>query len=716
MFPYDIGHIRWSALMEAVTQPPCKAIRTEVHQGSDVPARVHIYFPPRHQEVPSLTDVERVTAVLRKALLRHSIVSSDVDMAHATLYVACDDLLTSTGDSITVSFMDFHGTQGSASTAPILPTLSKLPSFVEIPPQCPPGGVAACNTHATIRIFREERRLSQNQYDCHASSFSTTQGNPSGNVLVVGAGGIGCELLKSIALAGLRRITVVDLDTVDATNLNRQFLFRQAHIDSPKSTVAAEVMTERILRGCAITSLCCNVKDPSPMDHTFYSAFDVVLNGLDNMSARKHVNRMCIAANVPLLESGTMGFNGQVQPIVPHVTECYDCRPKPSDKPSFAVCTIHAKPTSIVHCVHYAKELFDQLAESVTSMRSSQRAGDHDAHIAQPKSEMDFAKDFVEDAVNGAGECGAAVAGATPIAVKLFELLFVTKIQQLLDLKREAPWPVSPPIMLGEHTRAVVDAPCEVINLLTALLAVDARTPTTAECACLFGHAISRLVLCWQRSESSATFDKHDNLAVTFVAATANLRATCFHIETQPLEALRSIAGNIVPAIASSNAIIAACLAAEATTLLLSRSSKDPSLATRLQFVYLRKAPLLRRVALCHDASQKKYGRRHLLLHANPLECCNPQCLVCSPDAANIMHHITLNASLHTVGTFVNLLLRGYYAMISPCLALGAKVLFEDEEFENLANRPLTDFLSGQVTKFSASDLLLVERLEDFQA
>ena len=85
-----------------------------------------------------------------------------------------------------------------------------------------------------------------------------------------------------------------------------------------------------------------NVKDSS-FDVDFVRTFDVVLNGLDNLEARKHVNRLCLAAEVPLIESGTTGYLGQVTAHVRGRTACFECNPKPVPK-SHPICTLRDTP------------------------------------------------------------------------------------------------------------------------------------------------------------------------------------------------------------------------------------------------------------------------------------------------------------------------------------------------------------------------------------
>merc|ERR1712071_178898 len=147
-------------------------------------------------------------------------------------------------------------------------------------------------------------------------------------------------------------------DTIDVSNLNRQFLFQKEHVGKSKAIIAKE----------SALSFNSNVSIEAKHDSiisseyntSFFKQFTLVMNALDNKTARSHVNRMCLAADVPLIESGTAGYLGQVTVIKKGKSECYDCNPKAGQK-SFPGCTIRNTPSEPIHCIVWAKHLFNQL-------------------------------------------------------------------------------------------------------------------------------------------------------------------------------------------------------------------------------------------------------------------------------------------------------------------------------------------------------------------
>ena len=141
--------------------------------------------------------------------------------------------------------------------------------------------------------------------------------------------------------------------------MNRQFLFQKQHINQSKAKVARDAASA-MNRDVSIIAHQANIKSPE-FDVSYYASFDVVLSALDNLETRRWVNRMCVMARVPLIESGTAGFLGQVQPIRPSFTECYDCTEHPMPT-TYPVCTIRSTPSTPVHCIVWAKNwLFPQL-------------------------------------------------------------------------------------------------------------------------------------------------------------------------------------------------------------------------------------------------------------------------------------------------------------------------------------------------------------------
>ena len=500
-----------------------------------------------------------------------------------------------------------------------------------------------------------------------------------------------------------------------------------------------------------------NVCDNTKFNVPYIAQFALVLNALDNVAARRRVNRLCLAAGTPLIEAGTAGYLGQVTVIhKPSNTECYECQTKPTQK-VYPICTIRSTPSQPVHCIVWAKELYKlcfgtkiedgMLFEDEESLRADRESVEKEKQEEEEEGgdgggggdglegKTDGEKSTIDGssttdgigvvAGGGGGEKSTYMnavkelrtllgidageskpsnndkVGLRTTAQEALTALFVTEIEKQIGMDR-----------YKTAEKVPVSISAEDIAKCTASDSDDANKPPTER----EGYAttdiwnasdcIAEIAACFVEVASSTTqplseFDKDDEMAMRFVTAASNLRSYVFQIEPyQSLYSAKGIAGNIIPAIATTNAIVAGLQVLQAFHILKSQldAKNGGEECCGLKEVC--------RYTYClRDKTRKGY-----LLQPTTLPEPNPNCFVCR----NATISLGLNTNEWTLDMLLHRVLKKELGFGEPTIMIGEDIVYEEgedigpEEYSANLKKKLVDLPAGGISHGT------VIKVEDF--
>lgn len=471
------------------------------------------------------------------------------------------------------------------------------------------------------------------RYDDQIAIFGSAiqQAISNMKLFLVGAGALGCEFLKSFAMIGAScgsgKVLVTDMDRIEISNLNRQFLFRQTDVGSSKSQVAARA-AKAMNADLKVDAMEVRVGPDTEetFDDAFWDSLDCVVNALDNIQARMYVDSRCVWFSKPLLESGTLGTKANVQVVLPKMTQSYGDSQDPPEE-SIPLCTVKHFPNAIEHTIEWAREAFEQLfvetpregnsflEDPESYLRKLPTTGSGTSQVQRLRS-LQY---MLEKRTMPFDACAE-------YAVMEFQEKFHDSIVQLLHtfpldhVTSEGTkfWsgPKRPPapIKFDVNDALHVDFLLAAANLYAASLGVPENRDRTAVArmaaavkvpdfrpremkikvddkdtsgeACIDDDALARKLTA-EMSEKvkslkvtpdlrPAEFEKDDdsNFHIQFIAAAANLRARNYKIQEVDFLKVKMTAGKIIPAIATTTAMVTGLVSAELLKIATLRNRK----------------------------------------------------------------------------------------------------------------------------------------------
>ncbi|MFX1519592.1 MAG: ThiF family adenylyltransferase [Promethearchaeota archaeon] len=159
-------------------------------------------------------------------------------------------------------------------------------------------------------------------------------------VFLAGVGALGCAVAMILTMMGIGKLVIVDFDTVELSNLNRQWLFQDEDIGKPK-VLAAKERLKTLNPSVDVITFNQKIED---IPEKIYSSCDLVVSSLDTFEARRWLNSMCVSVEKPLIGAGLYEFFGHVQVIIPGDSACLECQPLIPESRLQQVCTLPGEP------------------------------------------------------------------------------------------------------------------------------------------------------------------------------------------------------------------------------------------------------------------------------------------------------------------------------------------------------------------------------------
>jgi ubiquitin-activating enzyme E1 len=435
------------------------------------------------------------------------------------------------------------------------------------------------------------------------------------NIFVVGSGAIGCEHLKNFSMMGCNLI-VTDMDTIERSNLSRQFLFRNTDIGKLKSVVACEkakTMNPNIKIVAHQNKVDNNTLNV--YNEQFFNGITCITNALDNVSARLFVDSLCIMHKKPLIESGTLGTKCNVQTIIPYLTESYGSSVDPPEQ-SIPICTLKNFPYLIEHTIQWAKDLFQGLFTN-GPQNTIKYMTDNNYLKNLPSSELIIAINEIKKILSNVP---SNFQNCLDIAYNEFHNLFVHSITNLLkkfpiDLaindipfwsgSKKCPTIINFDIENENHLNFVInyallwgiiygidnnmnyqdiityikekkDSYQITSNFLTTHYSANEDEEKKYQKELEEKLNIDELIKTIPSFDSNITiypieFEKDDdsNHHIDFITSVSNLRASIYSIPTIDKFKTKGIAGKIIPAIATTTSLVSGLVGLELYKIIL---------------------------------------------------------------------------------------------------------------------------------------------------